>query len=130
MIEKKIPAEVRAYKSKLVAGLSVRQVISLGAAILIGVPLGVFGYKFLSSDIVMWAVIVISAPILAWGFLTFQDMPFEEYMKWFVRFTFLPQKRVYENTQDNLFIQLRNECLEEEIIRQRIENGEYYEERK
>ena len=130
MIEKKIPAEVRAYKSKLVAGLSVRQVISLGAAILIGVPLGVFGYKFLSSDIVMLAVIVISAPILAWGFLTFQDMPFEEYMKWFVRFTFLPQKRVYENTQDNLFIQLRNECLEEEIIRQRIENGEYYEERK
>ena len=129
MIEKKIPAEVRAYKSKLVAGLSVRQVISLGAAIIIGVPLGVFGYKFLSSDIVMWAVIVISAPILAWGFLTFQDMPFEEYMKWFMRFTFMPQKRVFENTQDNLFIQLRNNCLEEEIILQRIEAGEY-EERK
>ncbi len=127
MIEKKIPAEVRAYKSKLVAGLSVRQVISLGAAILIGVPLGVFGRNFISSDILMWVIIIISAPILAWGFISFQDMPFEEYMKWFLRFTFLPQKRVYEDTQYNLFIELRNDCLEEAIIQQRIENGEYEE---
>lgn len=127
MIEKKIPAEVRAYKSKLVAGLSVRQVISLGAAILIGVPLGVFGRNFISSDILMWVIIIISAPILAWGFITFQDMPFEEYMKWFLRFTFLPQKRVYEDTQYNLLMELRNDCLEEAIIQQRIENGEYEE---
>lgn len=127
MIEKKIPAEVRAYKSKLVAGLSVRQVISLGAAILIGVPLGVFGRKFISTDILMWIIIIISAPILAWGFITFQDMPFEEYMKWFLRFTFLPQKRVYEDTQYNLLMELRNDCLEEAIIQQRIENGEYEE---
>ena len=127
MIEKKIPAEVRAYKSKLVAGLSVRQVISLGVAILIGVPLSVFGRKFISTDILMWIIIIISAPILAWGFITFQDMPFEEYMKWFLRFTFLPQKRVYEDTQYNLLMELRNDCLEEAIIQQRIENGEYEE---
>ena len=127
MIEKKIPAEVRAYKSKLVAGLSVRQVISLGVAILIGVPLGVFGRKFISTDILMWIIIIISAPILAWGFITFQDMPFEEYMKWFRRFTSLPQKRVYEDTQYNLLMELRNDCLEEAIIQQRIENGEYEE---
>ena len=127
MIEKKIPAEVRAYKSKLVAGLSVRQVISLGVAILIGVPLGVFGRKFISTDILMWIIIIISAPILAWGFITFQDMPFEECMKWFLRFTFLPQKRVYEDTQYNLLMELRNDCLEEAIIQQRIENGEYEE---
>lgn len=127
MIEKKIPAEVRAYKSKLVAGLSVRQVISLGVAILIGVPLGVFGRKFISTDILMWIIIIISAPILAWGFITFLDMPFEEYMKWFLRFTFLPQKRVYEDTQYNLLMELRNDCLEEAIIQQRIENGEYEE---
>ena len=127
MIEKKIPAEVRAYKSKLVAGLSVRQVISLGVAILIGVPLGVFGRKFISTDILMWIIIIISAPILAWGFITFQDMPYEEYMKWFLRFTFLPQKRAYEDTQYNLLMELRNDCLEEAIIQQRIENGEYEE---
>lgn len=129
MIEKKIPAEVRAYKSKLIAGLSVRQVISLGVAILIGVPLGVFGRKYISSDILMWAIIIISMPILAWGFATFQDMPFEEYMKWLLRFTFMPQKRVYEDAQYNQFLELRNECLEEAILQQRIENGEY-EERK
>ncbi len=125
MIEKKIPAEVRAYKSKLIAGLSARQVISLGVAILIGVPLGVFGRNFISSDILMWLIIVIAAPILAWGFITFQDMPFEEYAKAVLKFTFLPQKRVFENTQDNLLMELRNDCLEELIIEQRIESGDY-----
>lgn len=127
MIERKIPAEIRAYKSKLIAGLSVRQVISLGIAILIGVPLGVFGRKFISADILMWLVMLISAPILAWGFITFQDMRFEKYAKLMFRFTFLPQKRVFENTEDNCGLILRNMQLEEAIIQQRIASGEYEE---
>ena len=84
MIEVKIPSEIRAYKSKLIAGLSVRQVISLSLAILVGVPLSVFGRRFISADILMWLIIFLSAPILAWGFLTFQDMNFEDYMKAFL----------------------------------------------
>lgn len=127
MLERKIPAEIRAYKSKLIAGLSVRQVISLGVAILIGVPLGVFGGKFISSDILMWVIIIISAPILAWGFVTFQDMRFEEYAKSILRFTFLPQKRVFENTEDNTGLMLRNMQIEEAIVQQRIASGEYEE---
>lgn len=116
MIEVKIPSEIRAYKSKLIAGLSVRQVISLSLAILVGVPLSVFGRRFISADILMWLIIFLSAPILAWGFLTFQDMNFEDYMKAFLSMTFLPQKRTYENTEYNLFVTLRNECLEEKSL--------------
>ncbi len=127
MIEVKIPSEIRAYKSKLIAGLSVRQVISLSLAILVGVPLSVFGRRFISADILMWLIIFLSAPILAWGFLTFQDMNFEDYMKAFLSMTFLPQKRTYENTEYNLFVTLRNACLEEKIIAQRITAGEYEE---
>ncbi|MBQ6041515.1 MAG: PrgI family protein [Oscillospiraceae bacterium] len=127
MLEQKIPAEIRAYKSKLIAGLSVRQVISLGLAILIGVPLGVFGRNYISTDILMWAIIIISAPILAWGFVTFQDMRFEEYAKSMLRFTFLPQKRVFENTEENCGLILRNMQIEEEIVQQRIASGEYEE---
>lgn len=127
MLERKIPAEIRAYKSKLIAGLSVRQVISLGVAILIGIPLGVFGGEFISSDILMWVIIIISAPILAWGFVTFQDMRFEEYAKSILRFTFLPQKRVFENTEDNTGLMLRNMQIEEAIVQQRIASGEYEE---
>ena len=127
MLERKIPAEIRAYKSKLIAGLSVRQVISLGVAILIGVPLGVFGGKIISSDILMWVIIIISAPILAWGFVTFQDMRFEEYAKSILRFSFLPQKRVFENTEDNTGLMLRNMQIEEAIVQQRIASGEYEE---
>ena len=75
----------------------------------------------------MWLIIFLSAPILAWGFLTFQDMNFEDYMKAFLSMTVLPQKRTYENTEYNLFVTLRNECLEEKIIEQRITAGEYEE---
>ena len=48
-------------------------------------------------------------------------------MKAFLSMTFLPQKRTYENTEYNLFVTLRNECLEEKIIEQRITAGEYEE---
>ena len=51
MIEVKIPAEIQEYKSKLIAGLSVRQVIAIGGALAVCVPVGVFGYGRISGDI-------------------------------------------------------------------------------
>lgn len=44
MLNIRLPAEIRAYKSKLIAGFSVRQILSLVAAMVICVPVGVFGH--------------------------------------------------------------------------------------
>lgn len=125
MIEVKIPAEIQEYKSKLVFGLSTRQIIAIVGALSVGVPLGVLGYGHISGDILPWLVIISVFPFAGWGFMTFKGMRFEEFMKAFLSMNFLPQKRVYEDTDVNLFHLLNEEIIEQNIIQQRIENGEF-----
>lgn len=124
MIEVKIPAEIQEYKSKLILGLSTRQVISIAGALAVGVPIGVFGYGHISGDILPWFIILSVAPFAGYGFFTFQDMKFEEFMKAFLKLNFLPQKRVYEDTDINLFSSLNEEIIAEKIKQQRIDAGE------
>lgn len=128
MIEVKIPAEIQEYKSKLIFGLSTRQIIAIMGALIVGVPLGVLGYGHISEDILPWLVIVSVFPFAGWGFMTFKGMRFEEFMKVFFSMNFLPQRRVYEDTDVNLFISLNEEIIENEIRNQRFENGEFEDE--
>ena len=121
MIEVKIPAEIQEYKSKVIAGLSLRQLIAIGGALAVGVPVGVFGYGKISNDLLLWLVILIVVPFAGYGFLHFKGMVFEEFVKVMFRYYFLPQKRVYEDTDANLFIGLNEELLELEIEQQRLE---------
>lgn len=125
MIEVKIPAEIQEYKSKLIFGLSTRQVISIGGALLVGVPLGVFGHGHIPADILPWLVILSVFPFVGYGFFTFKDMQFEEFMKVFLMFNFLPQRRVYEDTDMNLYSSLNEEIISEDIIRQRVAAGQF-----
>ncbi len=125
MIEVKIPAEIQEYKSKLVFGLSARQIIAIVGALAVGVPLGVLGYGHISGDILPWLVIISVFPFAGWGFMTFKGMRFEEFMKAFLSMNFLPQRRVYEDTDVNLFHSLNEEIIESKIVQQRIENGEF-----
>ena len=128
MIEVKIPAEIKAYKSKLVAGLSVRQILAIGGALTVCVPLGVFGYGHIESDTLTWMIILIVVPFAGWGFMTFKDMKFEEFMKAFLAFNFLPQRRVYEDTDVNFFYTLQEEIISLDVTQQRIDSGEIEEE--
>ena len=125
MIEVKIPAEIQEYKSKLIAGLSTRQVISIAGALAVTVPLGVIGRQYIPEDVLPWLIILAVVPFAGFGFLKFKDMQFEDYMKAFLSMTFLPQIRAYEDTQSNLFHSLHEELLSIDLIQQRIENGEY-----
>lgn len=125
MIEVKIPAEIQEYKSKLIAGLSTRQVIAVGGALLIGVPVAVLGNGHISSDILPWLVIALVVPFAGFGFFTFKGMRFEEFVKVFFMMNFFPQRRVYEDTDVNLFSSLNEEIQTLDIIQQKIDIGEY-----
>ena len=52
-------------------------------------------------------------------------MRFEELVKALCNMWFTPQIRVYEDAE-GIFQQLHEEIVEEEIIRQRLKNGEYF----
>ena len=125
MVEVKIPADIQEYKSKLAFGLSVRQIIAIIGALLVGVPLGVFGYGHIPDDILPILIIISVFPFAGWGFLTFKGMRFEEFMRVLLMFYLLPQIRVYEDTQTNIFSSLNEELISMEITQHRIDNGEF-----
>ena len=126
MLSMKIPAEIQEYKSKLIFGLSARQFFSIAGAILVGVPIGIFGRGRISADVLPWIVIVAVMPFFAFGFLTFHGMRFEELVRALCNMWFNPQDRIYEDA-DGIFEVLHTELIEEEIVRQRIANGDYME---
>lgn len=125
MIEVKIPAEIQEYKSKLVFGLSTRQIVSIAGALAVGVPLGVLGHGHISGDTLSWLIILSVVPFAGWGFMTFKGMRFEVFMKVFLSLNFLPQRRIYEDTDVNIFHSLHEEIIENEVVNQHIENGDY-----
>lgn len=124
MLEIKIPADIQSYKTKLMFGLTTRQIISIGAALGVGVPLAVYGKKIIPEDILSWLVIIVAAPIVAWGFFTYKDMKFEDYARAMLNFNLNPQKRVYEDTELNIFAAANEELNEIELTQQRIDSGE------
>lgn len=115
MLEIKLPQEIKEYKEKLIFGLSVRQIISIGVDLGICIPMVLIGKKFISADTLAWVVIIVSLPVLACGFWKVKDMNFEEYAKHFINHNFLPQKRIYEDTDLNIFSSLQEEAIENEI---------------
>lgn len=124
MVEIKIPAEIQNYKSKLVFGLSIRQILSIGGALAVCVPIGVLGNNRISEEILPWIIIITALPFIGLGFFSYKEMPFEEFMRVFLSFQFLPQKRVYEDTEFNLFHKLNEDILEIDILQQKIDSGE------
>lgn len=119
MLEVQIPADVQAYKSKLVAGFSVRQFLSIVVAIAIIIPYAIIGKKFLPEDLLIWTIILIAVPIFAVGFVKTQDMHFEEFAKFWLSSYFFPQKRYLENADidelDDVMTSIIEEKLDSEV---------------
>ncbi len=120
MIEIKIPKEITEYKEKLMFGLTVRQLISVVAALAVCVPLYIFGKDYLSDDVVGWIIMIIAIPIFAFGFFKYDGMPFEQFLLMLYRQKWVePQKRKYEEL--TIFWICREELIKEEIAHQNAE---------
>lgn len=113
MIEIRIPKEIKNYREKLFFGLTLRQCICAGAALLICVPLYIFGNKFLPQEAVSWLVILIAAPLMMAGFFRYNDMTFEQFAVELFYQNFTPQKRVYSD--ETLLMKLRKIYLAQEL---------------
>lgn len=80
MITVRIPKEIRAYKEKLVFGLTARQLIATGIAVVICVPLYIYGRAYINEELLSWIVMGIALPCAGIGFVTKNGMPFEKYI--------------------------------------------------
>jgi len=113
MIEIRIPKEIKNYREKFFFGLTVRQCLCAAAALLLCVPLYIFGGKFLPQEAISWLVIVIAAPLMLVGFFRYNDMTFEKFAVEWLYFQFAPQKRVY--SYEPIFMEIRKTYLAEEL---------------
>ncbi len=119
MIEIRIPKEITEYKEKFLFGLTIRKFFSVAVALVICVPLFIFGKEIIPEDIVSWLVILIASPILAFGWFSYHGMNFETFMKHIIRFYIEPQKRPYKEL--NTFWECREIIVAEHISKQRAE---------
>lgn len=94
-VEIKIPKEIKEYKETFLFGLTTKKFISLAAALVICVPLYIFGKNFMPEEMVSWVVMLVAVPILGIGFVTYHNMTFIQLARRFFDTTFHPQKRKY-----------------------------------
>lgn len=113
-IEIKIPKEIKEYKETFLLGLTVKKFVSLAIALLICVPLYVFGKNFMPEEMVSWAVIIVGAPILGVGFITYHNMTFTQLARRFFDMTFHPQRRKY--TELPVFWYARKQAIEDMLL--------------
>ncbi len=113
MIEIRIPKEIKNYREKLFFGLTLRQCICTAIALLICVPIYIFGNRFLPQEAVSWVVILIAVPLMFTGFFRYNDMAFEQFALEIIRFYTSPQQRIY--SYEPPFMELRNGYMTEEL---------------
>lgn len=127
-IEIKIPKEIKEYKETFLFGLTVKKFISLAIALVICVPLYIFGKNFMPSEMVSWAVIIVGAPILGVGFVTYHNMSFSQLAARFFDMTFHPQKRKY--TELPVFWYARQQIIADMLLEETERKKTYLAEKK
>ena len=124
MIEIRIPKEIKNYREKLFFGLTLRQCICAGIALLICVPLYIWGHHFLPQEAISWIVVFIAVPLMLTGFFRYNDMAFEQFALEVIHFYFYPQKRVY--SYEPPFMEFRNGYLLEELTEEYAAKGKRF----
>lgn len=127
-IEIKIPKEIKEYKETFLFGLTVKKFISLASALLVCVPLYIFGKNFMPEEMVSWAVIIVGAPILGIGFVTYHNMSFVQLARRFFDMMFHPQKRKY--TELPVFWYARQQAISDMLLVETEHKKAYLSEKK
>lgn len=96
-----IPKELKTIKSKLFLGLTKRQLIGFGLALLLGLPV-FFMLKKYSLDIAMYGLFFTAVPIIFGTIYTKNGMPAEAWIKIYIEYKYLsPQQRYFKVSKKN-----------------------------
>lgn len=97
----KIPRDLNDLKEKVMFGLTKRQLICLGAAAAIAIPLYYYIYKTLGTDDAIRIAGIAAAPAVFFGFYIKNGIPLEKLLKFFLEFMKKPKKITYRSV--NIF---------------------------
>lgn len=95
-IEVRVPKEITEYTEKIVFGLSLRQLLCLTIAVVLGVVSYVALTRAVNEEIASYIVIIEALPLFAMGFVKKEGFPFEKYAALAVRHKFGTPKRKYQ----------------------------------
>ena len=97
----KIPRDLNDLKEKVMFGLTKRQLICLGAAAVIAIPLYYYTYKTMGTDEAVRVAGLAAAPAVFFGFYIKNGIPLEKMLKFFWEFMKKPKKMTYRSV--NIF---------------------------
>lgn len=110
MIEVRMPKEIKDFKERFF-GLTLRQLVCTGGAIIIAIPLYFYGKKYIGKEAVNWLIMLIVTPILLVGYVSYNGLPFEHFALLYLKMNVLPQKLKYE--QSDLYYKLRQDLIKD-----------------
>ena len=94
-LEVKIPKEITEYREKIFLGLSVRQIICVAIAAILGTISFFVVRPFIGNDLALYFVLLIAAPVMGIGFIRINGFTFEKYLGIMFTHMFGRQVRVY-----------------------------------
>ena len=93
MIKADVPRDVTEYKEQFFLGMTGRQLVCVALMIALAVGTFLLGKKFLTTDILIYLIMVEVAPLAAVGFLKYNGMGFEKMIAKVTDFDFGNQRR-------------------------------------
>lgn len=101
-IEVRVPEEIADYKESIIAGLSIRQLVCGGIALLCGIPTFLL-LKNINSDLATYATMIVTIPAFCLGFIKKDGYNFETFLKIKLYTFFSKNQRGYEtNIEKNI----------------------------
>lgn len=96
MFEVRFPKDVRKYKEKILAGLTLRQLVFGGLAAVTAVPTYFFGRKIMPEDMVAFLSMILGGGLFFIGYGNFNGLTVDKYIKAYWEANIKnPQKRYF-----------------------------------
>lgn len=128
VLKKTIPYEVTSYKDRFFFGLTIRQSICVAGGLALIVPTVFFGVKagLLINDELGYIVMLEALPFAAFGWLKYNDMPFEQYGIKAFKYYFGNQHRKWktESIEETIHCAEMDITLDEDISARKQEISE------
>lgn len=95
-LEVRVPKEITEYKEKVMFGFTLRQLVSIGVAVVVGLLVFFIIRPLVGLEIAGNIVIVCVVPVFALGFVKINGRPLEAHLKIVFRYYKRPFKRKYQ----------------------------------